>query len=396
MLEIGLYLLTFYAFFDYNGEQIQHIGSLTVHEITRILDNDILIDPRWTEARENAPKKYLAYKDEMYRMRHFIKWLNDNGQNWYAPDLVAYRDYLLNERNLSPISVQAHLSTIRGRYTSLLRENETLDLFETVASYTLLEQGIEPTPAEVQAVVERTITRIKNNIDPSTTRVKVIRKQDNSDNEVLRLTPEQVHALLRTSGIDTPKALRDTAIIALIVCTGVRESELCDLDVDDLRQSLDGELALRVREGKGSKQRLIPYGALDWCLMFVDRWLEIANIEEGAVFRGFYKGGRRVRPGRLTPRGVIDVIANIDAHNQRLIMINGQPRNVHVHDLRRTYARNAYESGMDIYRIQQNLGHATIETTLKYIGESSGPSRRAPAMYEPPYSLDDLRKRWII
>ena len=44
------------------------------------------------------------------------------------------------------------------------------------------------------------------------------------------------------------------------------------LDVGDLRQRLGGELALHVREGKGARERLVPYGDLDWCLAVVDAW----------------------------------------------------------------------------------------------------------------------------
>ncbi|GAB4531300.1 MAG: hypothetical protein OHK0046_52040 [Anaerolineae bacterium] len=368
-----------------------------MYDLSRVFDNNILIDPRWLAAREEqGNKKYLTYKDEMYRMGRFIQWLTENHQRWYDPDLVAYRDYLLQERELSPISVQAHLSTIRGRYNALLKDNAILTLLEAAATEALTEQEIDPTPAEVQAVVERTLNRIRNSIDPNTTRMRLVRKQDAADSDNIRLTPEQVHALLRSSGIETPKGIRDTAIIAMIVCTGIREMELCNLDVPDLRQHLDGELALRVREGKGAKQRLVPYGPLDWCLLFVDRWLTLANITEGPVFRGFYKGGKRVRVDRLTPRGVIDVVANIDTQRSRVILIHGELRTVHVHDLRRTYARNAFDAGMDMYRIQQNLGHATIDTTLKYIGASAGEERRPPAMFEPPYPLDMLKTRWAI
>jgi site-specific recombinase XerD len=53
------------------------------------------------------------------------------------------------------------------------------------------------------------------------------------------------------------RGLRDTALIAIALCTGARRTELANLEVRDLRQRLGGELALHIREGKGRKERLV-------------------------------------------------------------------------------------------------------------------------------------------
>jgi integrase len=50
------------------------------------------------------------------------------------------------------------------------------------------------------------------------------------------------------------------------------------------------------------------------------------------------------------------------------------------HDLRRTYAKLFYEAGGDLVALQQNLGHASINTTIKYIGDRDIDKRRAPAI----------------
>jgi site-specific recombinase XerD len=72
-----------------------------------------------------------------------------------------------------------------------------------------------------------------------------------------------------------------------MLCTGIREAELCALTVEDLRQRLGGSLALHVCQGKGAKERLVPYGALEWVLAIVEAWLRIASVTDGPVFRGF-------------------------------------------------------------------------------------------------------------
>jgi site-specific recombinase XerD len=228
---------------------------------------------------------------------------------------------------------------------------------------------------ERKAFVDETVIRLTNAIDPKNSPVKQVTRQDTADAAYLRLTKEQAEALIGAPGVKTLQGLRDTAIIALMLCTGIREAELSALDVEDLRQELGGELALHIREGKGAKERLIPYGELDWCLAIVDRWLAAAGIHSGAVFRGFYRGGKTLRRGRLSVRAIEYIL------NDYPITKNGNVVQVKPHDCRRTYARRLYEAGADLVAIQQNLGHADIKTTLGYIGELDASKRRAPAVY---------------
>lgn len=335
-------------------------------------------------------------KDEQYRIGLYLEWLELTGADWLAPDLEAYRDWLLQPHTLSikrgpdaglmkdvrgktPATVSAHLATLRGRYQAILRSNP----FRR-SLYSLTPE--DASPADKKAFVDEILVQMQNAIHPTTASVAQITIQDEADSTHLRLKPHQVNALLRAPGIDNRAGLRDTAIFALLACTGIREAELCALDVDDLRQRYGGELALRVRAGKGLKQRLVPYGALDWCLTFVDKWLNVAEIHSGAVFRGLYKGGKSVRPTRISERAINEIF------NRYTITIDGDLRDVKPHDLRRTYARNAYERGMDVVRICQNLGHQSIQTTLGYIGTLDADQRRPPELFTPPYDLGTVAR----
>lgn len=228
---------------------------------------------------------------------------------------------------------------------------------------------VDASPADKHAFVEEVLTRLRNATHPDESHVKQTTIQDKADSAFLRLTPTQAQELLNTPGLDTVQGVRDTALLALCLCTGIREDELCSLEVEDLWQELSGELALLVRHGKGDKQRLVPYGDLEWCLSLVEMWLDTANISEGPVFRGFYSRGG-VRPEALTTRTVQRIL------KQYPVKVNGSLLTVRPHDLRRTYARLMYEAGMDLVAIQQNLGHASIETTMTYIGELDVHRRR--------------------
>jgi len=322
-------------------------------------------------------------KHTRYRLGKFADWLESEGLQWHRVDLTAYRDHLLAD-GYAPSTVAAHLSTVRSRYQEILRDSTTRE-----ALYELAAQATD-SPADRKAFVDEVITRMENAVDPKAAPVRRKVHQDRPDAGYLRLTAEEASALMTAPGLEDLQGLRDTAIIALMLCTGIREAELSALEVQDLRQRLGGELALHVREGKGCKERLIPYGELDWVLAIVDRWLEGAGMactgtgEKGYVFRGFYKGNRRLRPGRLSVRAIQYLLASYP------IMVDGQLVTVHPHDLRRTYARRLYEAGVDLVAIQQNLGHADHKTTLGYIGTLDASSRRAPAIYH--FDLGKLAK----
>lgn len=338
--------------------------------------------------------------DVKSRLTAFAKWSAARGAAWYEPNLKAYRDHLQNERGLSPASALAHLSTIRGRYRMIAKADGTRPtLFEYAAA-----QGITG-GADRKAFVDEIIKRLEDALDPINAPVEIVNKQEIPDSDHIRLTRPQSDALLRAPGTDTIQGLRDTAIIALMLCTGIREMELCALNCDDLDKTLGGAKALNIRKGKGAKSRVIPYGDLDWCLAIVKNWLSEAGITEGAVFRAFNKPrkgerptiraerrtrkGGKPRPPRLSVRAVQDIL------HRYPISIDGEARVVNPHDLRRTYARSLYDNGVLPIAIQNNLGHADLKTTLRYIGVLNADQRKPPSIYTPP-PLHSLKAKRII
>ena len=324
-----------------------------------------------------------AGKDRRSRLGAFADWLAETGRTWHTPDLAAYRDHLLTTREAS--TTAAYLATVRGRYREMLKEDAVRQALYVQAANVLEAQDQEDSPANRAAIVGELEKRLENALDPARSAVTVETKQDRIDSEHgTRLTKEQASALIASPGLDSLIGLRDTAMLALMLCTGLREGEVCALEVGDLRATVNGELCVHVRQGKGCKSRAVFYGAGVWCLAIVDKWLETAHIERGPVFRGFYKGGRRLRPGRLTTRSIQKIIA---AHP---VMVCGELTRVKPHDCRRTYARRCYDEGMDLVAIQQNLGHADLKTTLKYVGVLDSETRRPPALYS--VDLADLDK----
>ncbi|MEO8397043.1 MAG: tyrosine-type recombinase/integrase [Chloroflexota bacterium] len=321
----------------------------------------------------------VTSKDARHRVNAFVAWMHSTGGNWQTPDLAAYRDYLLTVTGLAPASVAAHLSTVRGRYQRLLDSNAL-----RTSLYSLTPD--EASAADRKAFVDETLAQLANAVRASAAPITVIHQQDDLDAQHVRLSIEQALELLDAPATDARntrrEALRDAALIALMLCTGLREMEVCALDVDDLRQKVNQQLGVAVvRSGKGAKARFVPYGGLAWCLEYADTWLTSAGISSGAVFRGFRKAKRGsekpVRPARLSVRAVQEILKRYPVY--------GDNETLHVapHDLRRTYARFLHDAGVLVVAIQQNLGHATLETTLRYIGDLKIEQRKPPTILRP-------------
>ena len=151
---------------------------------------------------------------------------------------------------------------------------------------------------------------------------------------------------------ETELALRDAAIMELLYATGIRVSELCGLDVDDLD---DGRNTVRVL-GKGGRERTVPVG--------------LPAVRAVAVWR---RAGRPVlavpgsgpalflgaRGGRLDPRTARRVV------HARLAAVAGVPESG-PHGLRHAAATHLLEGGADLRSVQEILGHASLASTQIY------------------------------
>jgi integrase/recombinase XerC len=149
-----------------------------------------------------------------------------------------------------------------------------------------------------------------------------------------------------------PLELRDSAIMELLYATGIRVSELCGLDIDDID---DGRRTIKVL-GKGSKERVVPVGIP--AMKAVERWWQggrppLATVTSGAaLFLG-------ARGGRIDPRTVRRVV-------HARIAAAGWVTDTGPHGLRHTAATHLLEGGADLRSVQELLGHASLSTTQIY------------------------------
>ena len=165
------------------------------------------------------------------------------------------------------------------------------------------------------------------------------------------LSREEVEELMRLPDLSTPLGVRDRAILETLYAGGLRRSELCALDPDDLDRAA-GTLRLL---GKGSKERIVPIG--EYALEAIDRWLEIrprlvTPASAGAFF--LREDGRRLDG---------DTLYGLVRRYMRQVTEQTK-RSPHV--LRHTFATHMLDNGAGLREVSEMLGHASLGTTQIY------------------------------
>ena len=167
------------------------------------------------------------------------------------------------------------------------------------------------------------------------------------------LSEAQVEALLGAPDPDTDLGLRDRAMIELLYATGLRVSELVGLRVLDA--SLD-EGVVRVVQGKGGKDRLVPLGAE--AAHWLDRYLGQA--------RPALLGGRACDALFVTGRAAGMTRQAFWLLVRKYALLAGVRAPLSPHVLRHAFATHLLNHGADLRVVQMLLGHADISTTQIY------------------------------
>jgi site-specific recombinase XerD len=167
------------------------------------------------------------------------------------------------------------------------------------------------------------------------------------------LTAEEIKALFNATDTSTQVGLRDRAILELLFSTGLRVSELVNLNRDSI--NLDkGEFSIR---GKGQKDR--PVYLSDSAKSAVLKYLKSRNDEAEPLFVQTSKSKNPNELNRLTPRTIQRIVENYRTKA-------GITKHVTPHTLRHSFATDLLSNGADLRSVQTMLGHANISTTQIY------------------------------
>jgi integrase len=169
------------------------------------------------------------------------------------------------------------------------------------------------------------------------------------------LSQAQAEALINLPDAGTLRGKRDRAILALLVGCGLRRAEACALTTDHIQQR-DGRAVIVDLRGKHGRIRSVPVPA--WVEEAVDAWCAAAGITGGKVLRSINRY-QHIRRESISAQAVHAVVA---FYGRKLSL------GVKAHDLRRTCAKLCRAGGGELEQIQMLLGHASIQTTERYLG----------------------------
>lgn len=246
----------------------------------------------------------------------FVSWYQESGQP-----------------ALNKAAVQAHVSALRAQGVTDSSINQRLAAVRKLA----LEA------ADNELIPESAAQAIK--------RVPNIKRQGKKLGNWL--SREQASAMLNAPDTSTLKGLRDRAILAVMLGCGLRRDEVASLTVEHLQQRA-GRWVILDLQGKHNRTRTVPIAA--WVKALIDDWTAAADIHSGILFRATRRGGH-LQDGGMTAQAIWYVVQEY-----------APVPNLAPHDLRRTFAKLADKAGAPLVQIQKTLGHASVQTTERYIG----------------------------
>ncbi|WP_239078545.1 MULTISPECIES: site-specific tyrosine recombinase XerD [Deefgea] len=248
------------------------------------------------------------------------------------------------------LSIWAHWLQAETRQTLLTADRDAVQAFMARQSRDMKAATLARRMASLRKFYRHAVLNGQITVDPcaelsSPRRVRPLPKA---------LSEDRIEALLAAPDLETAAGIRDRAMLELMYATGLRVTELVTLSVHEVYLR---EKYVRVVNGKGGKQRLVPIGdwAADWLTRYLSesRLLLLKQASESCLFIN-----QRGEP--LTRQGCWYIIKQY----AELAQIPAQLLSPHV--LRHAFATHLLNHGADLRVVQMLLGHSDITTTQIY------------------------------
>ena len=270
----------------------------------------------------------------------------------------AYENYLTKVKQASSNTVSSYIRDIR-QFAAWVQETGGAELPEvqgqTISDYLRhLQQS-----GKSAATISRSLASIKNFYAYLVSTGFLEHTPVTSDIHVERgerklpqiLTGKEVEILLSQPNCVDPKGFRDKAMLEVMYATGIRVTELIELDVDDVNLELGF-----LRCGNEKKSRVIPLypAALKALMVYIQdvRPGMLADAEEKALFVN-------VSGSRMSRQGFWKILKFYQAKA-------GIQKEITPHTLRHSFAVHLLENGADLDSLQELMGHSDISSTQMY------------------------------
>jgi site-specific recombinase XerD len=305
------------------------------------------------------------------------------------PHIKNFLEYLEIERNVSPLTIRNYRHYL-FKFWSWMSENysttklEKVDI-EIIRQYRLyLARVIDRNNLSLKKVTQgyylialRSFLKwlVKN--DFKVLPPEKIELPKSESRSLKFLTGEQIEQLLSQPHIDSPRGLRDKAILEVLFSTGLRVSELVSLGKDQIN--------LKTREfgviGKGRRQRVVFLS--ERAVYWLDRYLKSRRDNSPALFvrvpakneaERIVTTKKEEAGLRLTTRTIQRIVAKY-CRSAKL------PIKISPHGLRHSFATDLLSQGADLRSVQEMLGHKNIATTQIYTHVTNAQLRQVHEKY---------------
>ena len=276
--------------------------------------------------RKYSDKTINSYRDDLIEYNEFLGDNFTSILNINYDDVKKYLKYLY-ERKINKNSISRKLSSIRGFYNYLVREN----------------------------IINTNYFNMVNNPKKEIYLPKFLKD-------------EELNKIFNVCTLDTPINQRDSLIIELLYATGVRVSELISIKIKDIDMN---EKVIKII-GKGSKERIV---------LFNNHTLNVLNIYLNDGYHTFNKRNNgylilNKDGNKLSDRYVRMVI-------DKLVRKAGLDLKISPHTIRHTFATDMLEEGSDLMTVKELLGHESLNTTSIYTHVTNNQIRKIYDMAHP-------------
>lgn len=272
--------------------------------------------------------------------------------------LTAYENHLIHVKMASNNTVSSYMRDLR-QFSAWIQQHDDTDLLS--ASQLNISSYLEYLQQEGKsgATVSRTLASLKNfyhyavsagylECSPITSDLRVERGEKKLPQI---LSGKEVELLLAQPSVSDPKGLRDKAMLEIMYATGMRVSELIDLNVEDINL----ELGI-VKCVNPKKNRSIPlYPAALKAVSLYIREIRLSMISDPAEQALFVNVGGV----RMSRQGFWKILKHYQAKA-------GIEKEITPHTLRHSFAVHLLENGADLGSLQELMGHSDISSTQMY------------------------------
>ena len=272
-------------------------------------------------------------------------------------DIKQFKKYLQNEKRYPDTTIESYTEDL-NTYQAFIEENrldyvtinkdEIREFLKELDSKNYAKTTISRMLSALRHFYSYLITikRVESN------QFKLIKNPKREKHLPNFLQPNELQEIFDSIELETPLGIRNRLIIELLYATGLRVSELVDLQINDIDIS---NKEIRVL-GKGSKERIVFFG--EYAEKYLNMYLDNSRREllngKKSDYLILNKDGNQI-----TSRG-IEVIVDKIVNDAAL------KHNISPHVIRHTFATDLLNNGADLKSVQELLGHSSLSTTQIY------------------------------